>query len=120
MFLVTDINLPDQTLIPTVYLAIILLNGAWNSRTIVSGNTCNIINTLPNFCIDPSKSVSDTGTSHFIHSQGWCSHYGIMARVVIVAEDWYTTNTDNDYNDVLLSVSSRYISDLQINDTSTS
>ena len=115
-----DIILPDRTFYPNLYLAIIVLNDSWSSRTIVSGTTCNITNTTPNFCIDSSKSVTDTNTAHFINLQGYNSNYGVLTRLVIGIEDWYSSLTDNDFNDILLAVSSKFYSELQINDTSSS
>ena len=38
-----DITLPDRTFYPNLFMSFILLNSAWDTRTIVSGNICSII-----------------------------------------------------------------------------
>lgn len=112
-----DITIPDETFLPNPYLAIILLNNAWSSRTIIADNVCSMSDALPNFCINPSHSATEAGVPHFIQSQGYNSFCGMLTRVIISAEDWYVANTDNDYNDVIISVASKLNSELQINDT---
>lgn len=108
-----DISFPDMTYYPNgnFYIAFILINGAWDNRTNIDND---------NYCIDSSKSLYDTNTAHFINSQGINVHSGILSRVSIASEDWKSAITDNDYNDLLFSVSSRFVSDSNINDTSIS
>jgi hypothetical protein len=118
-----DVEFPDMTYYPpnNFYIVFILINAAWDSRTIVSGNICSITNTgYNNFCIDPSKSQTDVNKSNFICCQGVNSFDGICTRVVVACEDWIASETDYDYNDLIFFVGSRVISDAMINDTSTS
>jgi hypothetical protein len=116
-----DIPIPDDTNYPNLYLVLVLVNSGWDSRTIVSGNTCSIPTTnIPNFCIDPSKSIYDENKSHFIILQCKNSVYGIPNRISIAIEDWLFGQTDNDYNDFLISISSACLGDAMVNDTSTS
>jgi len=116
-----DVSFPDMTYYPNgnFYIAFILINSAWDNRTIVNGNICSITNVNhDNYCIDSSKSLYDTDKAHFINSQGINANFGIYSRISIASEDWTSVITDNDYNDLLFSVSSRFVSDLNINDTS--
>ncbi len=120
-----DIQTPDSTAYPTLYIALVLVNSAWDKRTIVSGNVCDIttLNT-PNYCIDPIKSDFDTTQSHFIISQCYNSKSGLATRITIAMEDWifneteqYDSTADRDYNDFIISISSPMISDIMTNDT---
>lgn len=108
-----DISLPGTAQYPTLYLVIISLVNVWSSRTIVSGNTCSINsnNAKYMFCVDPSKSTTDVGTSHFIIIQGTNSIYNMFSHIVIAPEDNSLTNVvlpvDFDYNDCTIAVGSR-------------
>ena len=73
-----------------------------------------------NFCIDPSKSLYDVNEAHFIISCGINTSMGIFSRISIACEDWSMNITDKDYNDLSFSISSRYLDDNQINDSSVS
>ena len=118
-----DIAFPDMTYYPSdnFYISFILINAAWDERTIINGNICSITNVgYDNYCIKPSESQYDENISHFINSQGINSFDGIFTRLVIACEDWTMNITDKDYNDLLFCVSSRLISENNINDTSTS
>lgn len=114
-----DIPFPDMTYYPNgnFYIAFILLNGAWDNRTIVRDNICSITNTdTPNFCIKPSQSLYDVNESHFINIKGLNSVYGYYTRIAIGSEDWHMATTDRDYNDFSFSISSRFNSELNINE----
>ncbi len=54
-----DICLPDPTYYPELYIAFILLNNSWK-YCIKTDNYYTMKDTLPNFCIDPSKSITDS------------------------------------------------------------
>lgn len=119
-----DIQLPDDTFYPQMYIVFVLINSAWNFRTIVSGNTCSIQSNVPNFCINPSVSNYDMLQSHFIVSQCINSVYGIATRMTITMEDWifnlvdsYTDLADRDYNDFIFSIGTRFINESMTNDT---
>lgn len=116
-----DIPFPDMTYYPNdkFYISFIIINNAWSTRTIVRNNICSITNVgYDNYCIKPSESQYDKNISHFINSQGINSLNGIMTRLVIACEDWTMNITDKDYNDLIFSVGSRYISENLMNDSS--
>lgn len=120
-----DIALPDRMSYPNLHIVFILLCSAWTHRTIVSGNICSISaslmdNTNLNFCIDPSKSIGDINQSHFIISQGLSTTFGIYTRIIIGIEDLPMSGTDRDYNDCMIAISSKTISESQLNDTTIS
>ncbi len=123
-----DIALPDSTFYPNLYIVIIMLNSAWDSRLIISGNTCSITNIgAPNYCINPSKSNYDVNESHFINIQCVNAIYGVPNRLSIAMEDWifnmvppYTDVADRDYNDFIISIGSAMLDDSYVNDTTIS
>ena len=113
-----DITLPDRTAYPNLFMSFILLNSAWDSRTIVSGNICSITNvSTPNFCITDSQSQYDANEAHFIICQGTNTFNGIYSRVTIATEDWHMSTTDKDYNDFTFSLCSRTFASGCMNDT---
>lgn len=75
-----DIQLPDPTAYPSIYLVLAIINGAWTTRIIVSGNQCSIqigaIGTAT-YCINPNQSLEDVGLAHFILVNGYNSTLGI-------------------------------------------
>jgi hypothetical protein len=115
-----DIDLPDQTYYPNLYLALILINDAWKSRTVVNETfkICSVPGNLDYFSIDPSKSNSDISSSHAIIIQANNSIYGIKNRICIAFEDWYMAQTDKDYNDVVIALQDVSYDNNNINDTS--
>jgi hypothetical protein len=116
-----DIEFPDRTHYPNLYIAFILVNAAWDNRTIVSGNLCSITNVdYENYCINSSKSLYDVDESHFIISCGINTTFGIFSRITFGCEDWEMSTTDRDYNDLKFSIASKAISESLTNDTSIS
>lgn len=116
-----DIQLPDTTAYPILYLVLVVLNGAWDTRTIVSGNTCSINysgGSILNYNITPSESISDVGKSHYILVSGTNTVYGYVGRISFGVEDALISGT-NDYAELKFSISDRMISDVQTNDTNT-
>lgn len=115
-----DIFIPDISAYPTLYIVFYVLNGAWDTRTIVSGNICSIdtYNSL-NYCIDPSQSLSDPGNSHFIFVNGVNTHYGITPRISVSVDDELMATSNKDYNNLKFSVSSRFLNESEINDNYT-
>lgn len=77
-----DIDLPDSTLYPSLYLSLILIPNAWLKRTIVDASLmiCSIPNNLDYFCINPSFSTGkmDPNISHSINIQGYNSNQNIL------------------------------------------
>ena len=116
-----DIQLPDRTSFPRIFINFIMLNSAWNNRVIEKGNICSITNVdTPNFCMTPSESQHDTNQSHFIICQGTNSVNGIYSRITIASEDWFMSSTDRDYNDFLFSICDRGLDASLLNDTNVS
>jgi hypothetical protein len=115
-----DIQLPDQTAYPNIYLVLALINGAWTTRTIVSGNQCRIqigaVGTAT-YCINPTQSLQDVGLSHFILVNGVNSVYGINSNIAIGLEDDPIASSNRDYANVKLAVSSRMMNDSLTNDS---
>lgn len=115
-----DIQLPDPTAYPNIFLVLALINGAWTTRTIVSGNQCRIqigaVGTAT-YCINPSQSLQDIGLKHFILVNGYNSVYGINSNIAIGIEDDPIASSNRDYANVKLAISSRMINDSLTNDT---
>jgi len=115
-----DLQLPDPTAYPNIYLVLALINGAWTTRTIVSGNQCRIqigaVGTAT-YCINPSQSLQDVGLKHFILVNGYNSVYGINSNIAIGIEDDPIATSNRDYANVKIAVSSRMINDSLTNDS---
>jgi hypothetical protein len=115
-----DIQLPDPTAYPNIYLVLCLINGAWTTRTIVSGNQCRIeigANGTETYCINPSQSLQDVGLKHFILVSGYNSIFGINSNIAIGIEDEPIASSNLDYANIKIAISSRMINDSLINDT---
>ena len=117
-----DIPLPDSTFYPNLYLAIILINDAWVQRTIVdaSQKICSVPNNLDYYCINPAYSNADVNESHSVNIQAYNSRIGYQNRICLAYEDWTMSETDRDYNDIVISIVNRDFDDNEINDTSIS
>ena len=115
-----DIQLPDPTAYPNIYLVLAIINGAWTTRTIVSGNQCSIqigaVGTAT-YCINPTQSLQDNGLAHFILVNGYNSVLGIHSNIAIGIEDEPIASSNRDYANVKLAVSSRMINDSLTNDS---
>jgi hypothetical protein len=109
-----DIELPNPTEYPNIYLVLALINGAWTTRTIVSGNQCSIqigaIGTST-YCINPTQSLQDNGLAHFILVNG------INSNIAIGIEDEPIASSNRDYANVKIAISGRSINDNLTNDT---
>jgi hypothetical protein len=115
-----DIELPDPTSYPNIYLVLALINGGWTTRTIVSGNQCSIqigaVGTST-YCINPTQSLQDVGLKHFILVCGYNSTLGLNSNIAIGIEDDPIATSNQDYSNVKLAISSKMINDSLINDT---
>lgn len=71
------------------------------------------------YCLNPDYSTIylDKGTSHTINIRGYNNISGILPHLVICIEDWAYVQSDKDYNDVILLISSPSIINSNINDT---
>lgn len=104
-----DIQLPDTTYYPTLYVCFLIVKDAWALRQIVSGNTCKISNVSRfHYCIHPQKCYYDRNRSHYIVAAGLDTTTGIKTRITFGVEDdrkgYYC---DRYYNDLIFSLSSR-------------
>lgn len=121
-----DIDLPDDTFYPNLYLVLLLFNDVWQSRIIEDSNLkiCSINSNQDYFCIDKTKSDTsnyagnDTNNSHMIVSRGFNSIDAKNVRLVVGFEDHYSDITDNDYNDVVLVIVDPLNDDNNYNDNS--
>ena len=115
-----DIQMPDSTSYPNIYLVLALINGAWTTRTIVSGNQCRIeigaVGTAT-YCINPTQSLQDVGLKHFILVSGYNSTLGIHSNIAIGIEDDPIASSNRDYSNVKIAVSSRMTNDSLTNDS---
>lgn len=117
-----DIQLPDSTLYPELYLAVILINDAWAQRTIVNPTQkiCSVPSNLDYYCINPAYSNADVNESHSVNIQAYNSRIGYQNRICLAYEDWTMNLTDRDYNDVVISIVNRDFDENNINDTTIS
>ena len=114
-----DLQLPDPTAYPNIFLVLALINGAWTTRTIVSGTQCSIQIGAPGtatYCINPTQSLQDVGLKHFILVNGYNSVYGVYSNIAIGIEDDPIATSNRDYANVKLAISSRMINDSLTND----
>ena len=115
-----DIQLPDPTSYPNIFLVLALINGAWTTRTIISGNQCRIeigaVGTAT-YCINPAQSLQDNGLKHFILVNGYNSILGIHSNIAIGIEDDPIASSNRDYANVKIAVSSRMTNDSLTNDS---
>jgi hypothetical protein len=114
-----DLQLPDPTAYPNIFLVLALINGAWTTRTIVSGNQCSIeigASGTATYCISPTQSLQDVGIKHFILVSGYNSVYGLNSNIAIGIEDDPIASSNRDYANVKLAVSSRMINESLTND----
>jgi hypothetical protein len=121
-----DIPLPDMTLYPSLYMSFVLINGGFSKAILVDSflkifqmPSSSSPSSYSYYCINPAKSNSDIGIKHMITSNGYTSYNGYMTRVNICFEDLpigNSGNSDRDYNDVVLSVSSVFFDENYIND----
>ena len=114
-----DIDLPDSTLYPELYLSLILINKGWDNRTIVDSNfkICSLPGNLFYYSIDPSKSNKDQNQSHSIFIQASNSIYNLKNRICIAFEDWEFKFSDKDYNDVVISLQDAAYDENNTNDS---
>lgn len=114
-----DIELPDTTFYPNIYLVLCLINGAWTNRTIISGNQCRIevgdFGTKT-YCINPNQSPQDNGLSHFILVNGVNTVFGLNSNIAIGIEDDPLSISNRDYANVKLAISSRMLNASLTND----
>lgn len=114
-----DIELPDRTLYPNLFLALAIIPNGWTNRNIIdiSNKIYSLSGSTTYFNINKTYSSIDTTSSHTINIQGYDQVNGILSRVVLAFEDRQMSSTDKDYFDVIVSVSCAYFDEININDT---
>ena len=114
-----DIVLPQKYLYKKLHLALMIVNRAWDFRTIVSGKKCTMYTTpsLFQFSLLSSQNTPDADQAHHIICQGKNTNTSIYTRVVVCSDDWNMKWSDKDYHDVILSVSSRVMGASQMYET---
>ena len=124
-----DIDLPDRTFYPNLYLVLILVNDIWPTRIIENSNQkiCSVdISNWDYFSLNPTKSNTsnyngtDSSTNHTIIVKGKDHINNKNIRICVAFEDWYMDKTDKDYYDVGLIITDTLNDELNINDTNLS
>lgn len=116
-----DIDLPDDTHYPNLYLNIIMLLNSWSEKKLqIKDNIFNFKNTIHKRIYHNNYLYSyiDNNTSHSINLQGTNTKDNINTRIIIGFEDWPLPNSDLDYNDIILSISSVFFDETNLNDNS--
>jgi hypothetical protein len=106
-----DIQLPDATYYPSLYVCFLIVKDAWVLREIVDARQkiCKITNVSRfHYCVHPQKCYYDRNRHHFITSNGLDTTTGIKTRITFgVEDDRHGYYCDCDYNDLIFSLSSR-------------
>lgn len=112
-----DIDLPDKI---NYYLGLAIINNGWLEKTIINSTEklCSLkkLDSLDYYCINPTYSRGDVNKSHSINIQSYSTVEELNARLLVTFEDWKFDYSDRDYNDVILSISSVYLDENEIND----
>lgn len=113
-----DIDLPDMTFYPKLYLHIILLLNGWNNKVDLGNNTYNFNSKINKRIYHNNFNYSyiDKNICHSINIQGVNTLENINNRMLIGFEDWNLPNSDLDYNDIILSISSIHFDENKLND----
>lgn len=106
-----DIQLPDATYYPSLYVCFLIVKDAWVLREIVDANQkiCRISNVSRfHYFVNPQKCVYDHNRAHFIACNGLDTTTGIKTRITFgVEDDRHGYYCSCDYNDLIFSISSR-------------
>ena len=106
-----DIQLPDSTYYPSLYVCFLIVKDAWVLREIVDAgqNICKISNISRfHYCIHPQKCYYDKGRSHYVVCNGLDDTTGIKTRITFsVEDDRHGFYCDGNCNDLIFSLSSR-------------
>lgn len=117
-----DIDLPDNTFYPSLYLALILVDGGFSASTSIdpSQGRFSFPTNLPYYCLNPAFNIINPNERHMISSQGKNVNNALYTRIVIAFEDMPFLQSDRDYNDIVLSLSSVFLDETHTNDTNIS
>jgi hypothetical protein len=104
-----DIQLPDSTYYPSLYVCFIIVKDAWPMREIVSENICRISSVSRfHYCVHPQKCAYDRNRPHFVVCNGLDTTTGIKTRITFgVEDDRHGYYCSCDYSDLVFSLSSR-------------
>lgn len=114
-----DINLPDTTSYPNLYLNIIMLLNSWSQNKInISGNIYNFNSSIKKKIYHNNYiySTINKNKCHSINLQGTNTYDNINNKIIIAWEDWPLPKSDLDYNDIILSISSVFFDENNMND----
>lgn len=108
-----DIELPDPTAYPSLYICFLVVKDVWEKREIVDANNkiCRINNIAKfHYCIHPQKCIYDRDKAHYLCLNGLDSKTGIKTRIVIGVEDErHGFYCDAGFSDLIFSISSRLV-----------
>lgn len=106
-----DIELPDSTYYPSLYVCFLIVKDAWVLREIINSEQkiCKLNNVSRiHYCIHPQLCYYDPNKSHYICCNGIDRTTGIKTRIVFgVEDDRHAYYCDTDYSDLIFSLSSR-------------
>ena len=112
-----DIDLPDSTKYPKLFLHIILLLNGFNYIKKINNNHYNFTNRKYYFYNNNHNlATKDIKYSHAINIKAYNNFNAIATRILVAFEDWAYPRSDADYNDVVLSISSVFFDDNIINE----
>lgn len=114
-----DLDLPDSTHYPNLYLNIILLLNSWSENKInISDNLFKFNNNIYKKIYNNNflYSFIDNNIAHSINLQGTNTKDNINTRMIVAFEDWPGNKYDLDYNDIILSISSVFFDENNLND----
>ena len=106
-----DIQLPDPTYYPSLYVCFLIVKDAWALRKIIDANQniCKISNVSRfHYCIHPQKCYYDKERPHYICSTGLDTTTSIKTRITFGVEDErHGYYCGCNYNRIIFSLSSR-------------
>lgn len=114
-----DIQLPDPTYYPSLYISFLIVKDAWVLKKIIDPvqKICRISNVSRfHYCINPQFCFYDRNRKHFVCSNGLDRTTGIKTRITMGVEaDRHGFYCSCDFNDIVFSLSSRtYLNENQI------
>ena len=114
-----DIDLPDFTFYPKLYFNIIMLLKTWNNNEVnIKNNIYNFNSSVKNQIYHNNfiYSTINKNKCHSVNLQGTSNTENINTRMIIGWEDWPLPESDLDFNDIILSISSVHYDETVTND----
>ena len=114
-----DIQLPDQTYYPSLYISFLIIKDAWILKRVIDPDQkiCSITNiTRFYYSINPQTCIYNRNRKHFVVCNGLDTTTGIQTRITFAVEaDRHGFYCNCDFNDIVFSLSSRtYLNEDQI------